>query len=147
MGRRGRNRDKRNAILARIEEADPALHAELVELRSISPQEYRKKLRYWVQYYPIPNPQKVMANRGAKYKGLMLDTVDILSEPFQIMRNSIKAGNVDDLLDELEGLERAGRNRPVVFEIIDARREAMAAPPRPAELPRAPRDWRAGEGD
>ncbi len=146
MGRRGRNRDRRDQILAKIEEADPELHAELVALRSVNPQAYRKRLRYWVQYYPIDQPQKVMANRGAKYKGQQVDTLDGLHLPFQIFRNAVRAGNFDDRLDELERLEREGRNRPVIFQILQNRRDALRAEPPPRVLPRERRSsWRDGD--
>lgn len=135
----------RNLILARIEEADPKLYEELVELRSTNPQAYRKQLRHWVQYYPIPKPQKVMANRGAKYKGLQFDTLDVIDQPFQILRNAIRAGNLDDHLDTLERMEREGRNRPVVFQFIDERRVAIVTDDPAPTLPRAPTDWRKGD--
>lgn len=145
MGRRGRNRDQRNEILAKIEAVDAELHAELVALRSTHPQAYRKRLRHLVQYYPIAKPQKVMANRGAKYQGKQLDTVEALHAPFQIFRNAVKAGNLDAELDRLEAMEREGRDRPVIYQILDDRRRAMETPDPPPTLPREPSgSWREG---
>lgn len=146
MGRRGRNRDKRNEILAKIEVADPALYEELVGLRSTNPQAYRKQLRHWVQYHPIPLAQKVMANRGAKYRGKQLDTVEALQAPFQIFRNAVKAGNLDAELDELARLEEEGLDRPLIYQILDDRRRAIATPDPEPVLPRERAgSWRDGE--
>lgn len=142
MGRRGRNRDKRNLIMDQLEVAQPEVYAELLELRSTNPQAYRKQLRYWVQYYPIADSQRVMANRGAKFKGQTIDTMDVLEQPFQILRQAIRAGNFDDRLDDLTALEKAGRDRPVVHLFIQQRRDVIAAPPRPLVFPReTPGGW------
>lgn len=130
MGRRGRNRDQRELILANLEEHEPEVYAELVELRGRNPQAYRKELRKWVQLYPIPKPQKVIANRAAVWHGRMLtDPQEIVDAPFQIARNAIRFGNVDDRLEEIEALEKAGRDRPVIYQIIGDRRAVLAEGP------------------
>ena len=129
--------------MALLEEAEPEAYAELVELRGRNPQAYRKELRRWVQRYPISQPQRVMANRGAVWRGRMLDDPEeIVAAPFQIARNAIRFGNVDDKLDAIEALERAGRDRPVIYQILDDRRKVLDAGPhdRP-DVPQGGQGW------
>ena len=142
MGRRGKNRDMRNQILAKLEEQKPEVYEELLALRSTNPAAYRKRLRYWVQYYPIEKPQKVMANRGARWHGSMLSGVEALSAPFQVFRHGLLLGRLDDCLDALEEKERVEKNRPVIFQLINERRQYLAAPPvqEPMSPPRS--TWR-----
>ena len=144
MGRRGRNRDKRNLVLAQIEEADPDLHAELVELRSRDPARYRKRIRKLGEIYVIRLPQKLMANRGAWHHASDRKELDVLEEHFQIVRAAIKRGYFDERLDEVEAAERAGRDRPVIYGILNERRETLEklAQPRPAMPPQGG-DWAA----
>lgn len=120
----------RNLIMANLEEHEPEVYQELLELRGTNPQAYRKELRKWVQRYPIPKPQKVMANRGAVWHGRQLtEPQEIVDAPFQVGRNAIRFGNVDDRLDEIEALEKAGRDRPVIYQIIEDRRKVLEAGP------------------
>lgn len=145
MGRRGRNRDQRNKVLALIEADDPALHAELVELRSTNPQAYRKRIRKLGERYVIEKPHKLMANRSAYWRASMEDDLDVLEQHFQIIRAALKRGTFDDRLDALRKAEKKGRNRPVVFHLLDQRAAKLEdlARERP-QLPPSGGNWAVG---
>ncbi|MEZ4319532.1 MAG: hypothetical protein R3F61_18595 [Myxococcota bacterium] len=123
-------------MLALIEEADPKLYAELVELRGSNPQAYRKRIRKLGEHYVIRSPQKLMANRSAMWHASQRDEVDVLDEHYQIVRAAVKRGYWDERLDELRAAEKQGRDRPVIYQILDERAEwlayaASAKPPMP----------------
>ncbi|MCB9679541.1 MAG: hypothetical protein H6737_30830 [Alphaproteobacteria bacterium] len=142
MGRRGRNRDKRDLVLAQIEEADPALYQELVELRGSNPNAYRRRIRKLGETYVIRSPQKLMANRSAMWHASDRTDFDVLDEHFQIIRAAVKRGYFDERLDELAAHEKQGRDRPVIYQIVQERREWLeyAASPKPA-MPPAGGNW------
>jgi hypothetical protein len=125
MGRRGRNRDQRNKVLALIEEDDPELYAELVELRGRNPQAYRKRIRKLGERYIIDKPHKLMSNRGAMWHASMETDLDVLDRHFQVIRAALKRGTFDDRLDALRTAEREGQNRPLIFHLLDNREKKL----------------------
>jgi len=141
MGRRGKNRDKRNLVLGLIEEADPELYAELVELRGSNPAAYRKRIRKLGEVYVIPNPQKLMSNRGAWWHASNRDDIGVLEEDYQIVRAAVKRGYFDERLDELSAAECAGADRPVIQQIIKERREKLIDLARPRDNPPRGNNW------
>ena len=142
MGRRGRNRDQRNKVLALIEEDDPELYAELVELRGRNPQAYRKRVRNLGERYVIEKPHKLMSNRSAMWHASMETDLDVLDQHFQIIRAALKRGIFDDRLDELRKAEKKGRDRPVVYHLLESRKKKLEdlARERP-QIPQGGGNW------
>lgn len=56
MSRFGTGRGRREDVLEAIERADPARHAELLELRHYNPQAYRRALRKLADDYALSAP-------------------------------------------------------------------------------------------
>lgn len=135
MGRRGRHRDFRERVLALVEANDPELYAELIEIRSRNPQEYRKRIREAVVTYPIDGPQRIISNRLAYTHAQHYTDIDevLAVEDVYTLRAALKRGNFDDRLDELVAAEKAGRNRPLTFHVIEEyrKRQLKDAEPRP----------------
>lgn len=125
-----------------IEEDDPELHAELVELRGRNPQAYRKRIRKLGERYVIESPQKLMSNRGAYWHASMETELDVLDQHYQIIRAALKRGNFDDRLDDLHTAEKKGRDRPVVYHLLEKRKKKLEdlARERP-QVPPAGGNW------
>lgn len=131
-------------MLARVEAENPELYAELVELRGTNPQEYRKRIRLAAEQYPIDGSARLIPSRlHYTHAQHQTDVLEVLAQPkiIYMLRHSLRRGNFDGRLDEIVAAERVGRNRPVVFHMVEEYRqsELRRAEPRP-QIPPAS-DW------
>lgn len=143
MGRRGRHRDFRERVLALVEANDPELYAELIEIRSRNPQEYRKRIREAVKTWPIDGSYRLLPNRLVYAKAQHLTEIEevLACTDVYSLRAALRRGNFDGRIELLEAAERAGRNRPLILYQLEEfrQREARDAAPRPQVPPVS--DW------
>lgn len=142
---RGKGRAERDAVLEDIGDRDPELHAELVALRSVSPQAYRRRLAAWADDRGLPTgrlrqapPTLGVAPRTAgalmaRLAGANADTgpdaspdaavVELLTGTVGDLRAALATGDWDSRLDAIAAAEAAGRDRRGVLDAVAARRE------------------------
>ena len=127
IGRRApgqrRRRSRREDELAQVEAADPAKHAELLELRRHNPQAYRKELRRLVQRGVVRRGRgfEVDADSLALLGGSVKKVTAALQEEIDAGRVGFRT--VAGLLEA----ERAGGARSTVVEWLERRYAELLA--------------------